>query len=63
MQYYIYEHADGTLDVGPYKPFQPVDVGSQWRDESIMLLRTTAANRGASPVEIQRNVEKLSNYI
>ena len=65
MQYYIYQHADGTNDVAPYRPYSfifysqdpSIDADRDWQ---IMKARVLASNRGASPVEIQENVHKFA---
>lgn len=61
MQYYTYQLEDGTDDVGPYHCYNNYNYVAQYRnlqtDYQIMLARVKASNRGASPVEIQANVQ------
>ena len=62
MQYCQYEHADGTPDCGPYLPrsnYTIICYTADSADYQIMKLRTKAGLRGASPIEIQINVNKL----
>ena len=63
MQYYTYQHTDGTDDVGPYHCYNNYNYVAIYQnvmnDSDIMKARVLASNRGATPVEIQENVFKL----
>jgi len=65
MNYFTYQHADGTDDVAP-------DIGnvyttvvqsfSENNDYLISVARVKARMRGATPLEVERNVNKLAGY-
>ena len=64
MQYYTYQNADGSDEVGPYHCFNNINFVAEYRniqtDADIMLLRTKASMRGSTPAEIQENVNSLN---
>ena len=64
MQYFKYQHIDDTDD---YQPCISIGVdcvaqyNSSCNDYNIMVARVKASNRGATPNEIQSNVEMLKS--
>ena len=61
MQYYTYQHSDGSDDVAPYKGNTWTSVADAFTDNNdyqIMKARTLASRRGATPSEIQE-IESL----
>ena len=63
MQYFTYQHADGTDDVAPYIGNIYTAVMLSFEENAdwlVMLARVKASNRGASPAEVQRNVESFN---
>ena len=62
MQYFTYQHADGTDDVAPYYGNIYTAVMLSFEENAdwlIMLGRVKASNRGASPVDVQITVALL----
>ena len=63
MQYYIYQHNDGTNDTSVYNQFRGSNVIclAENQDWLIMKARSYAKSRGASPLEIQQMVESFES--
>jgi len=61
MQYFTYQHVDGSHDVAPYNVrLYNNQLRDHWKDSSIMIARTQASVRGATPLEVQHTVESLA---